>query len=72
MKSPTSDVELGLTPAGAISSVTMFFSIDKFTARRIAAPASASAKAYSNIIAADRMVAIGLAIFLPAAWGYEP
>ena len=59
-------------PAGAMSSVTTFCSIDRFTALRIAAPASISANAYSNIIAAERIVAIGLAMFLPAACGYEP
>ena len=38
-------------------------------ALRIAAPSSIRPKAYSNIIAAERMAARGLAMFLPAAWG---
>ena len=72
IKSPTSLVDDGFTPSGAISSVTTFSLIESATASRMAAPASISAKAYSNIIAADRIVAIGFAMFLPAACGYEP
>lgn len=68
MKSPTSVVEAALPAALTRSSVTTPASIALLTASRIALP-SFSSPTCSSIIAADKIVAIGLAMFLPAACG---
>src|SRR5690554_4676843 len=69
--SPTS-LSLYILPPSAISSVTIPASRLAFTASRIMAPSSLRLKLYSNISAAERIIARGFAISFPAAWGYEP
>jgi len=69
IQSPTAEVLIAFDLSSHKSSVTAPATIEASTAFLINAPSSISEKAYSNIMAAYRMVAHGLAIFNPAAWG---
>ena len=71
-QSPTSLVLYALDPFGARSSVTIPSSNDLLTTLLIASASAFKPKASSNIIAADKIVANGLAIFNPVACGYDP
>ena len=71
IQSPTSLV-LNDFPTIDISSLTIPSVIDFSTAFLIKEDSSSSLKAYSNIIPADSIVAKGLAMFFPVAFGYDP
>lgn len=71
-QSPTSLVLYAFDPFGAKSSVTTPCSNDLLTTALMASASAFNPKASSNIIAADNIVANGLAIFNPVACGYDP
>ena len=70
-QSPISLVLNALLPS-AKSSVTIDFSRDESTTLLIKSASSFRLNVSSNIIAADKIVANGFAMFFPVAWGYDP